>query len=367
MIDPKYTKPVSSLNSSQKEISTVIQLSGTSLEFSLCDRTSLTNNRGNYFSSFNLPAEASSLSTASTLSLLYPELHQLNVDQIIICKIPSSAYTEFIDGRSVNLNLSSIVTPDYFGINMYSNTYSSYKSLKYGETSPLLGDNIVYLFTDTINNPYTGYTFNEIGELISHSANTTWEVTDLTTKFGAVSYLEVQGSVNALKTDTKTASYAVTVPSNYPAGFPGYNYDIPAGFAVLDKGFLVITHPQILTAFTWTTGYNKNGSAFTGTSVDSKVNIHFSDSDIILKFVDLKTRFYTTAVCLILLGEFEISNNRTWDRAVALSQFGNYSPLNITEIGLYNAFGELVAVSKLSEPLLKDPDDILNINVTLEM
>lgn len=71
--------------------------------------------------------------------------------------------------------------------------------------------------------------------------------------------------------------------------------------------------------------------------------------------------------------EFYISNNPTWDKEKAISQingqegFVNFDSIYVTEVGLYNAVGELIAVAKLSEPIEKTYVNVITFEINLEM
>jgi hypothetical protein len=388
MIDPKYTKPVSSVMTIQSETNTLKALQDDSVLYTLCDRDNTGDKKGNYFVSFNLPTAASELGTGSTVSLYFPELQQLNVDQIIVCQIPGSSYSEFIDGRSLTFVVpqsgGSNTVSSHSAVTLISTTYSSDKPLK-SETSPLLGDNIVYLFCDTINKPYSGYTVNELGIRTDMSSRTTWEpdTTNYLRRPSAISYGEVKGTslVNGFNTDTRdVVNYSVQVPSNYPENRAGYNYDIPVGFAVLDKGFIVITHTGITSNFPWTLGkkYVLNTASSDVNTLSAKTNIYFTgttngtDKSSLLTFTDINTSFKTSAVCLAMPKEFYISNNHTWNREKALTEMNSQTgiisldPVWITEIGLFNALGESVAVAKLSEPVQKTFINLMTFNIDIE-
>lgn len=384
MIDPRFTKAVNNSIVVQAEENTAKALTGTEVLYTLCDRTETTDKKGHYFMSFNLPTVASDLGTGSTLSLLYPELQQLNVDQIIITPIPASEYSEYIDGRSVTFKF-----PQSGGalssVTLYSSTYSSNKTLKKGESNPLLGDNVAFLFCDSINIPYTGSTMDEMGITTSMAANTTWEpdTTNFLRRPSAISYKEVQGSASIsptatapYNTDTRTnTKFAVKVPTNYPDNRSGYNYDIPVGFVVLDKGFLVVTHTGLTQNFPWTSGYIlSSGTQYAGAVVADKTNIYFTGTtQSSLSFYDINTSFKTTAICLALPREFYISNNPSWNREKALTELNSQSgivsldPVWVTEVGLFNALGELVAIAKLSEPVEKNFINVLTFNIDIEM
>jgi hypothetical protein len=351
-----------------------------SLLYTLADRSNTSDKKGNYFISFNLPTSSSDLSTGSTLSLEYPELQQLSVDQIIFAKIPSESYSEFIDGRSITWRIpftgSSTLT-------LYSSTYTSDKILK-SESSPLLGDNITFLFCNEINIPFTGTSINEIGQKINHSGSTSWNPsTNFLDRPSATSYREVRGNdlVNGFATDNRGAiRYSVSVPSLYPSGRAGYAYDIPVGFAILDKGYFVITHSAITQNFPWTSGQKPGGSVYAGASGDTsgKTDIYFSattggDYKSEVTYKDLNTEFQMSSVCVAMPREFYISNNQTWNRALALAELNeqtgiiNIESVWVTEVGLFNALGELVAVSKLSEPVEKNYTNVLTFTLNVKL
>lgn len=386
MIDPRYTKAVDSLMTLQSETNTSKSITNDSVTYTLCDRDDTADRKGNYFMSFNLPTNSNDLGTGSTLSVLYPELQQLNVDKIIISPIPSSSYSECIDGRSITWKVPQAgggSQTTLSSITVYSSTYSSDKPLK-GETNLLLGDNIAFLFCDTINKPYSGYTVDEMGVRTSHATNTTWEPdsTNFLRRPSAVSFSEVRGNafVAGYNTDTRAVvKYAAQVPTNYPDNRSGYNYDIPVGFVVLDKGFMVLTHSAVTNNFPWTQGYTQAGSLYAGSDTAGKTNIYFTgttngtDKASQITFKDVNTSFKQTAVCLAMPTEFYISNNSTWNREKALTELNQQSgivsldPVYISEIGLYNALGELIAAGKTSEPVEKTYASVVTFNVNIEL
>lgn len=391
VVDPKFTKEVDSFLSLQTETNTLKTLTDKSLLFTLCDRDLTSNGRGNVFQSLNLPPYPSSLTTGSTISKLFPELQQLNVDKIIICAIPASGYSEFIDGRTITLdfpqNTPTLASQlSMSSVTIVSSTYTSDKILK-SESSPLLGDNVCFLFCDNINVPYTGSTVDELGQDISQATHTTWEPNpnNFLERPSAVAYSEVKRhlAISGVPTDTRTnINFAATgVTSTYPDNRDGYKYDIPVGFFVLDKGVAVITHPQLIDTFPWSSGFTDYDDAAypIGGDTDSKKNIYFtgetSGGDAIsqIEFQDINTSFQTTVVCIGMPREFYISNNSTWDRESALASLNeqtgiiSLSPIYISEVGLYNSIGELVAVSKLSEPVTKNYTDVITFVLDIEM
>lgn len=486
MLDPKFTKPVSGFLYIYEENEIPASLSGTNVSFTLCDRNDTTSKLGNYFISLNLPWESSALPTNQKLSIFYPELQQLNVDKIILVKIPYDSYTEFIDGRSVELNVpirtvnphDPFTTGQSTTFKLLSSTYNGVSPNKYGESSPLLGDNVAFLFCDNINLPYTGYTLNEIELLQSHSNVVSWN--PLTRSYknrpSAVSYAESKLSNDTINTDRRLRinkatfidglypdyrgeglSYygtyddggkvgLITLPNqnyfnigdtvtidefdhNWNSGYTGYttilnistlssygpfsyapntsytgpwdlitidinwgfsgtnesgtlyagigtyyNYDIPAGFVVLDKGLIAITHPDIVNNVFWQTGYTQDGSLNTGVST---TDIYFLNQETTiygdvepasqLKFTSLDTVFKLRATCNSTIGEFYISNNSTWPRNLANNVLSQNENVKISEVGLYNELNELIGMAKFSEPISKSNIDLLTFEIDINL
>lgn len=480
--DPRFTKEVSGFVYVYKDNEIPIQISGDSLLLTMCNRTATTSNLGNYFVSVSLPPTEEDLPKYSSLSIFYPELQQLNVDDIVIIKIPFSSYTEFIDGRSIELNVP-ISGYSTSSLKLFSSTYTGTQyAQKYGETSPLLGDNIAYLFCDSINLPYTGLTVDDMGVITSHANVNSWRPRSgsYLDRPSAVSYSEVKMSNDTINTDRRyrinksvfidglyndfrglAASYYDTFSNIYSSGsgkvglamLPGtnffkvgdsitldefnhdfnptysgnvtvtaiyrdidisyvpedspidstiydifltnktavnpiyddsgtayisggtyYNYDIPVGFVVLDMGLVVITHRDIVRNIPWGTGFLEGGGANPGSGT---TNVYFDgasttiygdlEAESSLNFSSLDTVFQLKATCNCLLGEFYISNNGTWQKNTVDNPLAEDDPVAITEIGFYNEMNELVAVSKLSQPVLKGFSDLLTFEVDINL
>lgn len=365
----EYLKPVEAIISTKQEKLTSKTLSTSALTYTLCDRTNLTDKRSNYFMSFNLPYQQSDLPTTSDISLAEPHLQQLNVDKMIMVDIPSSYYNEIIDGRSITLTI-----PQGTGSTLSAKTIVSttYKTLRKKEDNGFLGKNIAFLFSDDVNKPYTGTT--EAG-VVDHSENTTWNTTFFGERPAAVAYSELSrtGTVD-INSDKRTgAKFAVEVGTSgegYPSSLDkGYNYDIPIGFVALDKGFMVITHPEVVNNFPWTSGQTSSGAVNTGGSTDQ---IHFSSTtNSIMTFSEIDVEFKNAVVCLALPMEFYFTNNPTWDLdknyREQLNGTHGYDSVYVTEIGLYNKKKELIAIAKFDRPVEKNYVNVLNFNLDINV
>lgn len=363
-----FNKPVQSVISTRKETLTSktvnpASVSNESLFWSLVTRANLSEWKTNYTSSFNLPFELDAFSSGSTLSQSYPELQHLNVNSFLIASIHPSHYHEMLDGRSVVVNVpnssSSILCVS-----------STYNTLLKSEDNVLLGKNIAFLFADTINLPYTGTTD---GGSVSRAAVASWSATSYLDRPAAVSYQNLQPTdINSDSRSWSTVKTGVAVPQTYPTNTnQGYNYDIPVGFVALDKGFVVITHPALVTGVTWTVGQIlTNNVTWSTNSGGLTTNVAFSANSNV-SFYDIDVEFKTTVVTTALPGEFYFSNNPTWDYETNLSEHqlgsNNFTTTYVTEIGLYNRNNELIAIAKLDRPKEKGYTGVLTFSLQIDV
>lgn len=362
-----FHKPVQSVISTRKETltSTTINPVSTNSEalfWSLVTRANTTEWKTNYTSSFNLPFELDAFSSASTLSLAYPELQHLNVESFLIASIHPSHYNEMIDGRSVVVNVpnssSSIVCVS-----------STYNTLAKSEDNVLLGKNIAFLFSDSINLPYTGTTD---GGALTRAAVTSWSASSYLDRPAAVSYQNLQTTdINTDQRSWSSVKVGVQVPQTYPTNTnQGYNYDIPVGFVALDKGFIVITHPNLVTGVTWTNGQILTGGNWATNSGGLTTNVAFSANSN-ASFYDIDVEYKTTIVTTALPGEFYFSSNPTWDYEANLNEYqlgsNNFTTTYVTEIGLYNRNNELIAIAKLDRPKEKGYINVMTFSLQIDV
>ncbi len=365
----QYFKPIESPVSTRQEIRTNVTLNGSGLTYTLCDRTDTTSVEANYFASFNLPYTSSVFPTGSTLSLIKPELQQLNVDNIVICPIPNGYYNELIDGRSITLTTPQISGAT--GISAKTIVSSTYTTLDKFEGSELLGSNVAFLFCDAINLPYTGTTNHGT---INKSTVTTWNPSSsFVNRPSAVSHLEVESNdVNTDKRPWSGVSLAVDISQSYPTQTnQGYNYDIPVGFAALDKGWFVFTHPSIVNNIPFTKGQKIDGSSNAGPT-SATTNVYFSSTTISnANFEDMDIQYKTSYIALVVPGEFFISTNPSWDIAKnyieQVNETFGYDAVSISEIGMYNSKNEMIAVAKLDRPLEKNYGDLVTFTLDINI
>jgi len=365
---PNLFKPVENFISTRQEVSKIITLNGSSLSYTLCDRTDLASVESNYFTSFNLPAVVEDFLSGSTFAKSNPENYQLNVDKIIISPIARENYSETIDGRSITF---AVPQDSASGLSAKTIVSSTYGSLQKSQSDSMLGSNIAFLFSDDINKPYTGTT--ESGS-IDNAGNSTWNTTRFSDRPAAVSYQNVDAAdVNSDQRNFSSVNLSVSVPEEYPTlTNQGYNYDVPVGFVALDKGFMVLTHPDIVDNFNFNKGQHvSTGDINTGIG-SGTTDIYFSSStESSVVYSDIDVVFKNSIICLAFPGEFNFSSNPTWDIQKNLDEkaagTNNYDPIYVSEVGLYNTKQELVAIAKLDRPVKKTYTNLITFTIEIDV
>ncbi|MEK6829302.1 MAG: hypothetical protein AABY15_04180 [Nanoarchaeota archaeon] len=355
-------KNITSIISTRQEDATFTTVNDSGLTYTLCDRTDLTSKEANYFISFRIPHDEDLLGTGSTLSLQNPQLQQMNVDRIVICPIPREDYNEIIDGRSITFTVPQT------GSTTKTVVSSTYTELTKYQSSTLLGNNVAFLFSDDINLPRTGTTS---GGVSSFLPRTTWNVSPFVNRPQAHAYSDLAAAdINTDQRPWSGVNLAVQVDETYPTTTnQGYNYDIPVGYIALDKGFLVLTHPDIVDNIPWDEGFD----IYTNVQNSGTTNVYFTGGSAYsqVTFNDININFRTSVVCLALPTEFVFSSNPSWNLAFNIQELDNgtngFDPVQVTEIGLYNKNNELIAVAKLDRPVEKTYTNLITFNLDIDV
>jgi hypothetical protein len=115
----------------------------------------------------------------------------------------------------------------------------------------------------------------------------------------------------------------------------GLTADTAVGIAYLDKGILVITNPTIVS--------NYDSVTSTGASVT---------------YNSVSTNVFQNITCIANRGEFGSSTNTT---------FSSSDVPRISEIGLYDSLGNLIAVGKTDRHITKNINEIKVFNVKISL
>jgi hypothetical protein len=147
-------------------------------------------------------------------------------------------------------------------------------------------------------------------------------------------------------------------------------YDKPVGILYQDKGFAVITDPTLISNFEFSagtsSGFNNIVSGGTYTGDTNFIKIYFTDNNISnCSYKSILTEYVQNVFCLANPNEFIGTTNSTYEEGY--DENTTEKPIFITSIGLYNKYGELVGIAKLSEPIKKTSQSILPVNIQLKI
>lgn len=285
------------INEVQKYIGTKI-ISGNTLTQNKINRTDYTTDSlTNLFNTFGLPLKTNDIAKYTTTTnanggYLDTCISGFSNQEILVISIPSNQLGEIIDGKTIKLDInSSGVTYNCYGSFLKNNTSNDTQDTNLKETStlisPMIGDNIVLLFSDNIKKP-------------NGDVSKSWS-----TGFGNAKPFTI-GSKHLF-------NYITNTNQNYTA-------DTSIGIAYLDKGFIVITDNTIVSNF----------------------NELLDVSATTVTYNSLSTEIMQSFVCDALVSEFRKSSNPTFT-------YGVNTP-RITEIGLYDNLYNLIAIAKLNKP-----------------
>jgi len=228
----------------------------------------------------------------------------ISVSKVLIVAIDNSQYGEAIDGKTVKLEIpTSAGTFSMYSTFMSNQTLDTILDAQIRDDSAVLrpfGSNVAAMFCDTIKRP-------------SNNAALSWA-----TGYGLSKPFSINGKQKFnLQNNTNISSTA----------------DTAVGVAYLDKGFVVITNPNIVNSFV--------ASAATGTT---------------LTIDSVSTNVSQIITCIADRGEFGASTNTTF-------KDGDVS--RISEVGLYDDFGNLMAYGKTDRHITKNINEFLALSITI--
>lgn len=299
------SKPVES-KSSSVVMNTVyngeVTISGVNLTHNFINRNDYnTDSLVNLFYSFGLPLNSRDdvkFTGTSYASGGYSDtgLSGLAQTKVVVIGIANNNYGETIDGKQIKVHFeTSATTFDIYGTFQNIGANLKVEDANYRDTSGVasrFGSNVAFLFSDSIQKP-------------NNDSSLSWA-----TGFGLNKPFSLNGKqLFNLQTDTNTGAIADTV----------------VGVAYLDKGFVVLTHPSITSAYT--------ASLTTATTVTLN---------------SVSTEVYQTITCIADRGEFAASTNPT---------FSTGDVPRITEVALYDNIGTLMAVAKADRQVLKTANE----------
>jgi len=288
-----------------------VTISGANITQNIVNRNDYnTNSLTNLFYSFGLPLNSSQDNRYTGITYANggfsdTALSGLAKTNILVFGINNSTYGENLDGKQIKLVLpTSAGTYTLYSTFQSKGSSKSVEDANYRDTSNItanIGYNIAMLFSDTILTPNGG------------SGSLSWG-----TGFGSVKPFSVNNKqLYNLQTNTNV----------------GLSADTIVGVAYLDKGFLIITHPTIVNNYT--------SSASTATTIT---------------FNSVSTSVTQNITCIADRGEFGTSTNPT---------FGAGDVPRISEVGLYDSIGNLIALAKTDRHITKNVNEFKAIGIKI--
>lgn len=231
----------------------------------------------------------------------------LSVSKILVLALNNANYGECIDGKTVKISLpTSAGTYTIYSTYQGGSTKVTTLDTLIAETAPqtnMFGTNVAVLVSDDIMTPNGG---------------------DMSLSWATGYNTDKPFSLNQKQT------YNFQTNSNL-----GVTADTVVGMVYLDKGFVVITDPTIVNNFT--------SSASTATTVS---------------FNSVSTNVYQSITCIADRGEFGSTTNPSFD-------VGDIP--RISEVGLYDDMGNLIAVAKTDKQISKNINEFLALGIKISI
>lgn len=265
----------------------------------------------NLYYSFNLPLNSyddynfTGLTSASG-GFSNTALSGIATTKILVIGLKNSSYGELIDGKSIKISLATTAT-----------TYTLYSTFQNtGLLSTIQDASYVETAANTANfGKNIAFLFSDgIQKPNGGNASLSWSTGYDATKPFSIGSKQLYNLV----TDTNQSQTADTV----------------VGIAYLDKGFMVITHPTIVNNFT----ASSSATVVTCNSVSTSVSQNIT--------------------CISNRGEFGSSTNPTFNAS---------DTPRISEVGLYDSDGDLIAIAKLDRHLVKNLNDFFALGIRISL
>jgi hypothetical protein len=320
----------------------VSTLTGNTLLFTKVDKTDTLREFANLYATFNLPVTLDQLTSYSGSTYSGTSLSGFSPNPIIVVEIPKNTYGEAIDGKTIHLKFpvtsggTNVVVDVYSSFYQYTSIQTSNADTKIidDNTFSQVFGNVAYLFCDNIAKP-------------NRTTGLSWST---------------NGKFSSLQKELGTFEDKIT-PSNV---------DNFVGIAYLDKGFLVITNPTLVNGFVYSAATSNgqdgipSGSTYTGGTNFTQVYFTGATSAV-TTFNSIVTEYIQNVYCIALPEEFFTSENPTYAEAYGNTAITEGQPVYVTDLGLYNSDGELIAIAKTSEPLPKTRDGILTFSIQIKV
>lgn len=308
----------------EKQSSTVVtemisngftSVSGANITRLVIDRNTFsTNNLVNLYYSFGLPLNSSTDTTYTAITNTnggYSDtaFSGLAATNIAVFAINNSTYGEVIDGKSIKMVVPTTAgTYTIYSTFQNKNIPLTTEDANYYDKSvnaQVIETNVAFLFSDDIKKP-------------NGNATSSWATGWNTNKPFSLNGKQLFN----FQTNSNLSLTADTI----------------VGVAYLDKGIIVLTHPTIV---------SNMGILSTGTTTASTIT-----------FDSVSTDIYQNVTCIADRGEFGTSTNST---------IGSTDSPRISEVGLYDDLGNLIAVAKSDRHIVKNVNEFIALGIKISL
>lgn len=274
-----------------------------------------------------------------------------NTDEILVFNIPHNEYGELIDGRTIELDIPTGTTS-----NDRLSVYSAFK-----KNSEFLGEN---KFTQVLSEP--DYSASQFGTDTDLSEELNDYESNIAFLFSDAIKSPTNSSFNSWSEGIQDAQNGVEVYDKNKLQKPFFDFykDQSVGIAYLDKGFIVITDPTIVSDYKALLNGQSSNIITTGITGNQQIFSGQTFTPPIISYTSYNTEKSLNIVCLASTDEFFRTVNDTAKSLVGkedehLADFKNdfasdsLKPIKITEVGIHDNDGNLLAVAKPPQPIEK--------------
>lgn len=341
-------KPVES-GSNRLSITTVplgeTVVSGSNLTYATINKNDTTSPTTNYFESLRLPILQSQKikftgKTSSQGGWLDTAFSGLSENKVLMVIANNNSYGELIDGKSVKIKLPIVSGYTSGGTPTGVTTYDCYTTFVNSGQYSLVQLDALYRDVSVFTDGLFGTNF-PISYIVSDNIQ---KPNNDATKSWVTGYDEYKPfSVNNKKLiNTKTVT---------PTGI---NVDKIIGIAYLDKGIFAFTEPSIVNNI----AVNVTGYSDTNTITNNLGFYYYSANTYNTTIDSIINNWTQNVICKAERQQFFRSTNATIDIN---------DDVRITEIGITDVTGEVLAIGKIDRQIIKQKNDfvIFDVQITI--
>jgi hypothetical protein len=347
----------------------------------------------------------------------------------LIFEIPNGAYGELIDGKSIKFDLpyytgdttgsSEILVDNKLGFYVYDeinpiqlSAYGTYNKKNLNSTTNL--DRVLSEIDLSVKDIGIRPNLQTL-QTLGYESNVTLLFSDQIKTPSGINFNTWSAGYSDLIDGTRVFN-----PNSQEKAVYDYNNDECIGFAALDKGFIVITHPKVVDSYFRNVfggqitksitnslalankNYDINGTPSTGTTrnfvktepaemittVDENSDVIWDSTQFVydptggtinagVQYISYNTEKSLNIICLASSDEFfkstndtakELMNNEPQvDFATFKTEDQNLYPIMITQLGLHDEDGNLLAICKPTQPIKKYWYDVVSFNIRIRL